>query len=134
MLLNPLVVGKMMSSNLGSIPRHNLRLKKYLCQMRDIVRQSRVYALDQNRRNSLSCTVRTSRQRSCNQRVDCLLGDKYRGNLFGLAAVSSVPYSLSAPKMSSFVIIMKNLLLNRFFPTDLWRFACAHGWAVNASS
>ncbi len=37
------------------------------------VSRSRVYALALNRRNSLPCTVRTSRQWSCNQMVSCLL-------------------------------------------------------------
>ena len=38
-------------------------------------------ALAPNRRNSLPCTVRTSRQRSCNQRVGCLqqLGSRALG-------------------------------------------------------
>ena len=41
------------------------------CQMRDI--NSRGNALDPNSRKSLPCTVRTSRQRSFNQRVGSLL-------------------------------------------------------------
>ena len=47
-----------------------------LCQMSNSM--SRGNALEQNRRNSLPCTDRTSRQRSYNQRVDCLkwLGSK----------------------------------------------------------
>ena len=40
--------------------------------MHDINSMSRRNALAQNRHNSLPCTVRTSRQRSCNQRVGCL--------------------------------------------------------------
>ena len=43
-----------------------------LCQMRDINSMSRGNALAPNRHNSVPCTVRTSRQRSCNQRVGCL--------------------------------------------------------------
>ncbi len=45
----------------------------YCCQMRDINSMSRGNALAPNRRNSAPCTVRTSRQRSFNQRVNCLL-------------------------------------------------------------
>ncbi len=41
--------------------------------MRDINSTSRGNALAPNRCNSLSCTVRTSRQRFCSQRVDWLL-------------------------------------------------------------
>ena len=42
--------------------------------MRDINSMSRRNTLQApNRRNSVPCTVRTSRQRSCNQRVGCLL-------------------------------------------------------------
>ena len=44
-----------------------------LCQVRDINSQIRGNCLTQNRRNSISCTVRTSRQRSCNQRVGGLI-------------------------------------------------------------
>ncbi len=43
-----------------------------LCQMRNIDSMKRGNALASNRRNSVPCTVRTSRQRSCNQRVGCL--------------------------------------------------------------
>ena len=35
-------------------------------------------ALSKKRRNSLPCTVRTSRQSSCNQRVGCLKRLKYK--------------------------------------------------------
>ena len=47
----PLVVGKVIGSNLGPTP---------LCQVRDINSKSRGNALPRNRRNSLPCTVRTS--------------------------------------------------------------------------
>ena len=51
-----------------------------LCQMRDINSGVGGKALAQNKRNSLPCTVRTSRQRSCNQRVSCLLYSMARIN------------------------------------------------------
>ena len=41
--------------------------------MRDINSMSRGNALAPNRRNSLPCRVRTSRQRSCHESVGCLL-------------------------------------------------------------
>ena len=41
--------------------------------MSDINSMSRGNALTPNRRNSLPCTALTSRQKSCNQRVCCLL-------------------------------------------------------------
>ncbi len=44
-----------------------------LCQMRDSNSTSRGIALPPNRNNWLPSTVRTSRRKSCNQRVDCLL-------------------------------------------------------------
>ncbi len=45
----------------------------YCCQMLDINIGD---ALAQNRRNSLPCTVRTSKQKSCNQKVGCLQYDR----------------------------------------------------------
>ena len=53
---HPLAIGKLM----GSI----------LVVAKDV---SRGKALAPNRRNVLPCTAKTSRQRSCNQRVGCLL-------------------------------------------------------------
>ncbi len=49
----------------------------YCCYVRYailIVRVGGNALAPKNRCNSLPCTVRTSRQRSCNQRVGCLLG------------------------------------------------------------
>ncbi len=43
------------------------------CQMCDIKSTSRGNAVAPNRCNSVPCTVRTSRQRSCDRRVGCLL-------------------------------------------------------------
>ena len=40
-----------------------------LCQMRDINKMRKGNALSQNWRNSVPCTIRTSKQRSCNQKV-----------------------------------------------------------------
>ncbi len=48
------------------------------CQMRHINSMSNGNILAQIRCNSLPCTVRTSRQRPCNQRVCCLQKLAYR--------------------------------------------------------
>ena len=60
---HPLVVGEMIGSNLGPTPRHN-----YCCYVRCTT------WIAQNRHNSLPCTVERFRQRSCNQRIGCLMG------------------------------------------------------------
>ena len=49
-----------------------LKVVMLLCQMCDIKSSSRGIALAPNRHNSVPCTVRTSIQRSCYQRVRCL--------------------------------------------------------------
>ena len=80
-----LVVGKVMSSMLG--PNRDIAKDVKSCYllllylMRDIKSMRRGNALSLNRRTSLPCTVRTSRQRSCNQRVGCLklLGSRALG-------------------------------------------------------
>ena len=46
-----------------------------LCHIGDINSKSRGNSLASNRRNSVPCIVRTSRQGSCNQRVGCLQYD-----------------------------------------------------------
>ena len=51
-------------------------MKKSLVKIKDFAMSDarvRGNALAQNRCNSLPCTVRISRQRSCNQKVGCLL-------------------------------------------------------------
>ena len=58
-----LVLGQMISSNLGLTPRHD-----YYCYVRCTT------WIAKNRHNSLPCTVERFRQRSCNQRFGCLMG------------------------------------------------------------
>ncbi len=84
-------------------PRHSyIRKILYLlllCQVRDINCMSRGNALAQNRNNSIPCTVRTSIQRSCNQRVGCMqqLGSRAFGpaKLSGPRLLSTVPWGMT---------------------------------------
>ena len=71
------VIGSILGPNCIIAKSMNLLL---LCQIRDSISMSRGNALAQNRRNSIPCTVRTSRQRACNQRVGCLLCNMARIN------------------------------------------------------
>ena len=59
--------------------------------------------LDNNRRNSSLCTVRSSRQRSCNQRVGCLLCSILRSMIYGMGLWTSarcMVWSLAVVRMA----------------------------------
>ena len=58
-------------------PRHTKDVKNgtYCYCVRGVTSIVRVVRMPINWRNSLTCTVRTFRQRSCNQRVGCPSGD-----------------------------------------------------------
>ena len=73
------VVGKVMGSMLGL----NCVIAKDVKSCTScyyVISMSRRNALTQNRCNSIPCTVKISRQRSCNERVGCLLCRIYEGD------------------------------------------------------
>ena len=96
--MHPPGVGEVTGSTLGPnrVRAKDVKSCTYCCYVRctTLIVWVGGNALALNRRNSLPCTVRTSRQRSCNQRVGCLqeLGSRALG-----------PAKRSGPRLSSTV-------------------------------
>ncbi len=90
-----------------------------LCQMHDINCTCRESFLTTNRRNSLPCTVRTSRPRSCNQRVSWLLCSMAR--IYDLWEGSLDPCSAKYATSHRYMQIQyKNRLINHTLISNLF--------------